>query len=435
MRRLTGAGDDSAAPDEINLIALTCAFRAKDQRQTSGERICHDFIPKMLGADATLQLDLGALIKKSAAKNLGRLTVFHKVTTLAGVAGLAVMVAGAAQAETCGGIYRVQPGDSLSMIADTLYKDAGKWTVIHQQNLQKIGPKPNNLTVGMKLDLLCLNGLPTGLEGGKVVTASAAAPVAPVTAEGTGAPVLERINLVTGDDYAPFTDRKLDKGGLITELVQRAMEEAAPAGGFAIHWVNDWDAHLGTLLEQGLADASFPWSEPNCAVVPEEYRCQTFLFSEPLFEILELVYTDRQRPVRFDQDSDLEGKTLCRVAGYSIWELDQDGRNWMKDGKIKLERPERIADCFQMMVDGKVDAVLIDEFAGKAALKEMGLTERIEALPRPVNLEPLNILVHKGNPRAQELVDTINAGLAKLKASGEYQRITGAHLARFWTEG
>ena len=368
-------------------------------------------------------------------KNLGRFTVFHKVTALLGVAGLAVLTVGAAQAETCGGIYKVQPGDSLSMIADSLYKDAKKWTAIHQQNIDRIGPKPNNLTVGMKLDLLCINGLPKGLEGGKDIAVEAAAVVAPVVTQGTGARVVERINLVTGDDYAPFTDRKLDKGGLITELVQRAMEEAAPTEGFAIHWVNDWDSHLGTLLEQGLLDASFPWSEPNCTLMPDEYRCQTFLFSDPLFEILELVYTDRQRPVTFDKDSDLEGKTLCRMAGYSIWELDQDGRNWLKDGKIKLERPERISDCFQMLVDGKVDAVLIDEFAGKAALKEMSLLDRVEALPRPVNLEPLNILIHKGNPRAQEIVDTINAGLAKLKASGEYQRITGEHLSRFWAQG
>lgn len=361
--------------------------------------------------------------------------MFYKLPTLMGVACLGLLAATSAQAETCGGIYKVQAGDSLSMIADSLYKDAKKWTAIHQNNIGKIGPKPNNLTVGMKLDLVCINGLPLGLEGGQTVEKVAAAIEAPVITQGTGERVLERINLVTGDDYAPFTDRKLDKGGLIAELVQRAMEEAAPTEGFAVHWVNDWDAHLGTLLEQGLADASFPWSEPNCSLMPDEYRCQTFLFSEPLFEILELVYTDKQRPVTFDKDSDLEGKTLCRLAGYSIWELDQDGRNWLKDGKIKLERPERIADCFQMLVDGKVDAVLIDEFAGRASLKEMNLLDRVEALPRPVNLEPLNILVHKGNPRAQEIVDTIDAGLAKLKASGEYQRITGEHLSRFWAEG
>ena len=342
---------------------------------------------------------------------------------------------GAAAAETCGGSYKVQSGDSLSMIADSQYKNARHWTAIHQNNLARIGQSPDNLTVGMTLDLLCIDGLPKGLADGVDASAAAAAvPAAgPVIVEGTGARV-ERIDLVTGDDYAPFTDRKLPGGGMLAELVQRAMEEAAPAEGFAIHWVNDWDAHLGTLLEQGLVDMSFPWSEPNCAVMPDEYRCQTFLFSDPMFEILELVYIDTTHPITFDTDAEMEGKRLCRLAGYSVWELDQDGRNWLKDGKITLERPERVADCFQMLIDGKVDAVLIDEFAGKAVIKEMGMLDRIQPLPRPINVEPLNVLIHKGNPRAEEIVQTINTGLARLKEQGEYQKIIGTHLARFWAE-
>lgn len=342
-----------------------------------------------------------------------------------------------AQAETCGGQYQVKSGDSLSLIADSLYKNAGYWTAVHQNNIAKIGQSPDNISVGMTLDLLCIDGLPVGLEGGVEVAAAAAqatAPAAaPVIVEGTGARV-ERINLVTGDDYAPFTDRKLDKGGLIAELVQRAMEEAAPSEGFAIHWVNDWDSHLGTLLEQGLVDMSFPWSEPNCAETPDEYRCQTFLFSESMFEILELVYIDNTRPIKFDTDADMEGKTLCRMSGYSTHELDQGGRNWVKDGKIKLERPAGVDDCFNLLVEGKVDAVMIDEFAGKAVIKEMGMLERIQPLPRPLGIVPLNVLIHKGNPRAEELLGVIDAGLAKLKANGEYQKIVGSHLAQFWAE-
>jgi polar amino acid transport system substrate-binding protein len=266
------------------------------------------------------------------------------------------------------------------------------------------------------------------------MAAVAAAPAeGPVIIAGTGARV-ERINLVTGDDYAPFTDRDLPNGGMLTELVQRAMEEAAPSEGFAVHWVNDWDAHLGTLLEQGLVDMSFPWSEPNCAETPDEYRCKTFLFSDSMFEILELVYVDTTHPITFDTDAQMEGKTLCRMSGYSTHELDQGGRNWVKEGKIKLERPERVAECFQLLLDGKVDAVMIDEFAGKAVLKEMGVLDRIQPLPRPLGIVPLNVLIHKGNPRAQELVDLINLGVSKLKEKGEYQKIVGTHLAQFWAD-
>jgi polar amino acid transport system substrate-binding protein len=342
--------------------------------------------------------------------------------------------AGGSFAQTCGGKYSVQSGDSLSVIADGMYKDAKKWTAIHQNNLDQIGPSPDSLRVGMVLDLICINGFPVGLEGGTDVSAEAAAIVSPVITEGTGERV-ERIDLVTGDDYAPFTDRTLNKGGMLTELVQRAMEEANPAEGFAIHWVNDWDSHLGTLLEQGLVDMSFPWSRPNCEETPDEYRCQTFLFSDPMFEILELVYIDNTRPFAYESDADMVGKTLCRMSGYSTHELDQGGRNWVKEGKIKLERPDGVDDCFNLLLEGKVDAVMIDEFAGKAVLKEMGQLERIQPLPRPLGIVPLNVLIHKGNPRAAEIVETINVGLRKLKATGEYQEIVGRHLTAFWAEG
>jgi ABC-type amino acid transport substrate-binding protein len=44
------------------------------------------------------------------------------------------------------------------------------------------------------------------------------------------------------------------------------------------------------------------------------------------------------------------------------------------------------------------------------------------------------VLIHKGNPRAEELRDMLNRGLAKLKETGEFQRIAGEHLSRFWAE-
>lgn len=63
---------------------------------------------------------------------------------------------------------------------------------------------------------------------------------------------------MTADDYAPFTDRGLPAGGLFAEVVQRVMEAAAPAQGFAIHWVNDWSAHHEPLLSNAMMDVGFP---------------------------------------------------------------------------------------------------------------------------------------------------------------------------------
>ena len=99
-----------------------------------------------------------------------------KTTLLAATFAVAgFLSAQSAAAETCGGYYSVQSGDSLSLIADRLYKDVGTWSTIHSQNIDAIGPKPNAIRVGMKLRMPCINGLPTGLEGG--TKAASAAPV------------------------------------------------------------------------------------------------------------------------------------------------------------------------------------------------------------------------------------------------------------------
>lgn len=365
-----------------------------------------------------------------------------KMTTVLGVVGFAILAATSASAQTCGGTYQVQSGDSLSAIADRLYKDAGKWTAIHQNNVAKLGERADRLLVGMKLDLLCINGLPVGLEGGQPLDTAAAAAVEaaapkaePLSVKLPSSAALHKLTFITSDDYAPFTDRKLPEGGMMTDVVQQVMAEAAPPQGFSVQWVNDWSAHLDTLLPQGLVDASFPWFKPRCETNPEEYRCQNFLFSDPLFEVLELAYVDTTKGLKLETDADFEGKTLCRMSGYAAWALDQDGRNWVKDSKIKLERPARVGDCFQMLVDGKVDVVMIDEFAGRAALRDMGLSDRVKPLERPLSVETIHLLVSKTDPEGQAIMEMFNLGMKRLRDKGAYQRLIGAHLSRIWSEG
>lgn len=348
-----------------------------------------------------------------------------------------LVMAQAASAATCGGTYTVKRGDSLSEIADAMYRDAKKWSAIHTNNIGSIGDNPNSIRVGMTLNLACIGGLPTGLQGGTevAVAAAAAAAATPVRiVPGTAAVRLE-VNLLTADDYAPFTDRDLPNGGLVTDVVQHAMEFAAPSEGFTIHWVNDWSAHLEPLLSNALLDMGLPWLKPACDVTPDAYRCENFLFSDPMFEILIMLFTDKNRPITFTQDSDILGKTLCRPAGYYTHDLDKDGRNWIAEAKITLETPDSIQDCFDLLLEGKVDAVALNEFTGRTALKDLGLNDRVSIVAsRPLSIEGLHVLIHKTHPRAAELLSLINGGLRGIKASGEYQRIIDAHMTRIWAE-
>lgn len=353
--------------------------------------------------------------------------------TIAAIAlGLFGLTAGAAAADTCGGVYTVQPGDSLSVIADKLYKDAGKWSAIHNRNIAAIGPKPGSIRVGMKLSLACLEGLPLGLPGGKEISASAPVAAVPVTVAPGNATVRGKINLLTGDDYAPFTSKASHNGGLITDVVNAAMAKASPAEGHAIHWVNDWASHFDPLLSNALLDLGFPWYKPDCATMPDSYRCQNFHFSEPMFETLMLLFAHNDRPFTFENDSDMEGKTLCRPTGYLTFDLDERGRRWIADKKITLKQPHKVKDCFDMVAAGEADAVAINEFTGRSVMKEHGLEDQFSILPQPVAVLGIYVVVHKTHPRADELLAVVNKGLRGIQEDGSYQAIVEDHMARIW---
>ncbi|HBQ35259.1 MAG TPA: peptidoglycan-binding protein LysM [Rhodobacteraceae bacterium] len=358
--------------------------------------------------------------------------MLKKLLTVAAVA--AGLSQGAAQAETCGGVYKVKRGDSLSLIADQHYKNAGMWTAIHQNNLKAIGKNPASIRVGMKLRLTCINGLPTGLTGGTDVTAAAATAAPVVVAPGTAAS-RKKISILVADEYKPFMDRSLPNGGLVIDVMQQVMKTAAPAEGFAFHWVNDFSAHLEPLLSNALLDVGVPWLRPACESTPDVYRCKNFDFSEPMFEMLILLFTNKNKPIAFNSDADIVGLNLCRPAGYYTHDLDKGGRNWVSQSKITLTRPDSVNDCFELLGEGKVDAVVINEFTGRAAIKELNMKDVVKIIDtRPLSIEGLHVLVHKTHPRGKELIATINAGLKKIKETGQYQKIIDVHMTRIWSD-
>ncbi len=242
-----------------------------------------------------------------------------KLITAAAFA-LASLGAGAAVAETCGGTYVVGRGDTLSGIADRLYKNAGMWTAIHNNNIARIGSKPDRIAVGMTLNLACLEGLPVGLEGGSAVT-DVQLTSAPVQVQLGNAATRKKINLLTGSDYAPFTHKESHNGGLLTEVVNSAMDRAQPGQGFAIHWVDDWGSHFEPLLSNALLDLGFPWFKPDCDAMPDNYRCQNLAFSDPMFELLVLLFADKSRPMAFNQEptSSVKRSVAQPVTSPSIW--------------------------------------------------------------------------------------------------------------------
>lgn len=336
------------------------------------------------------------------------------ISALSLVGGLVGALAAApAFGQSCDITVETAPGDTLFSVAEAQYGALEKWSLIYYAN-QALGlTDPLNIAAGTKLFIPCLPGAEAKPD---------ATPLQQADAE---------LRFLTGSNYAPFTDKSWPGEGLITELVNAIMEETPDPVPYAVDWQDDWSQHLFPLLDEAKYDMGFPWLRPDCAADPANERCANFHFSDPLFEMPIQLFVAATSEFTFDEDSDVEGKVLCRPKGYYTHDLDAQGRNWLKEGKITLVTPDTPDACFAMLGTGEVDAVPENLFLGAAKIKEMGLRGKVKPLERPLSTETLHVIVSKKHWRGTTFLYRINAGLAAAKAKGRYDEIVTRHLGLF----
>ncbi|MGB1236481.1 MAG: ABC transporter substrate-binding protein, partial [Planktomarina sp.] len=220
-------------------------------------------------------------------------------------ATLLLLVPGTVFAQACDDLtHKVQPGETIFTIAEKYYGSAERWSLIFYGNQRILSGSVFEVAVGTDLNVPCLPG--------QIVPD--ARPLEQDNAE---------MKLVTGSNYAPFTDRDWPGEGMITELVNAAMEATTDPVSYSITWENDWSKHLFPMLDSKKFDMGFPWYRPNCDETPDHDRCANFHFSDPIVELLGLLFVKNGSDFTFDQDSDAFGKTLCRPAGYFVFDIDR----------------------------------------------------------------------------------------------------------------
>lgn len=370
---------------------------------------------------------------------LGVKTLKTWIFYFSGALVLAGLMSQPTNAQTCGGHYVVRALDSLSGISKKAYGTSRKWRTIYNANFKTVGKNPGVIYPGQSLRIPC-----DRLKAPVKPIAAKPSPVKQVSTTQSEPEIaaLPKISLLTAGGYQPFTDQALPQGGMLTAVIERALQEqhkkvAGPSS--KVVWINDWAAHLNPLLANKVFDLGFPWFRPDCKNYdklddPAKYRCDAFYFSKPVFEILVVFFKMKNSSFTFPSDNDVIGKKLCRPAGYFTFDLDKGGRNWIKDKKIILLQPQSVDECFKMLEKGEVDAVALNEFTGRAAVKKGKMQSVVDVLDRPVSILTLHVIVAKSHKRAKALLKYVNEGLAAIRADGIYGEIVDKHLTRFWKE-
>lgn len=319
--------------------------------------------------------------------------MLKKIKLLALVAGLACAQSAIAQEQT----YVVKPGDTLSKIAQQFYQDGSNWLPILNANRDQVRRRGGLIYVGTSLRIpdLADDSVQGSLFEEEIVD---------------GKPLLD---VVTGNDYAPFTDKDLPEGGMFSEIVKVAFARAGyePALEFL-----PWDYGLRATRKSTFL-ASFPWFET-------EKRKEDLWYSRPVYDVLIMAFFRAGEGAEFENIDSLDGKVVCRPDGYFLDDLQP---------KIDAETITHIApdtpeDCFNMLVASEVDVVSLNEITGNGAIASLDLGEKVEPAGTPVAVRSLHIVYPKFHPRTRGIAAQIDAALKEMEEDATVQQIIERHL-------
>jgi polar amino acid transport system substrate-binding protein len=243
----------------------------------------------------------------------------------------------------------------------------------------------------------------------------------------------DSVALLAPSNNAPFTERSWPHKGMITEIVTAAMAQSPDPIPLALTWLDDAAVPLPALRYE--ADMTFPWPKPPCdGFGPDPVLCGKVHVSDPVLEVLVLLFVRSENDFVFDTADDLRGKRLCYVPTKVQGERDAIEPDWIADTAALTQAAETVEGCFDRLMADQADAVAINEFQGIQQIFAQKLTEEVVPLPRAVGAKTLHLLISKTHWRATAHIYRFNAGLARLRETGAYSEIVARHTAYFWDQ-
>lgn len=339
--------------------------------------------------------------------------------------------------------YQVKAGDSLRMIAAMAYGDGTRFNDILDANRELIESSGNAITVGMTLEIPCVEITVDNLLASAEIQSNlelvgdtallAWAPTTPILEGSSSSSFLmnREIRFLTGSNYAPFTDRELENGGLFTELVETAINRADDARSYSVTFDDSWSSHVETMLPAGDYDLGFPWFKPNCDRVDRlsdemAELCNNYNFSDPFFEVVVGYYARKDNRYASAQTAiDLIGARVCRPNSFFTFDLEAMG---LVAPAIELFRPETPEDCFVGLRNGEYDVVTMNAEAAERATQTLGTTSQTVALERLASIQTMHVIAPKMNPVGRTALTLLNKGLHEMAESGEWFSIASRHL-------
>jgi len=237
--------------------------------------------------------------------------------------------------------------------------------------------------------------------------------LAPVLATANDVP--RHMRFATGNGYQPFTDEDLPSGGMATAILQRAFSKVGVTASISFF---PWP-RARRMAETGSYHGAFPY-------IQSPSRDAKFLFSDPITTYDNVAFVHADARWTADTVAEIPNGTYCRPRGYADFAPLVARR---KAGAFTRRSPRRMATCFRLLADGRIDFVVAPEWQGWMTARDT-LGGAVSLRTQPVVFEETSnhLIVSKQRDNAEAIIARFNRGLKKLKASGEYRMIVRRHL-------
>ena len=221
-------------------------------------------------------------------------------------------------------------------------------------------------------------------------------------------------------EWEPYTGHKMEGYGMVTEIVTAA----CTAGGLKAEYEFFPWRRAEWCVEAGTHFATFPYQGTN-------ERAAKYYFSETLCKSSNgiLLHKGNPRTANFVycKPEDLKGLTIGIIAGADAVKLP------LQKMEINAVEVQTVDQNIRKLESDRIDCLIEDRPVIYQALKNVfgsdtGKLDQFQFMEKGFgDATEYKLLVSMKYPDARELLEKFNAGLKKIKASGEYQKILKRH--------
>lgn len=223
----------------------------------------------------------------------------------------------------------------------------------------------------------------------------------------------ETITLAIGD-WPPYTSEK----NMNAKIAEAIVSEVFKLENIdVIYRYHPWKRSY-KMVKYGKYVGTFPWSY-------KKYREGEVIFcKEPLFKSKTVFFHLKSLDFKWETFDDLKKYKIGGVLGFSsVNLLDSKG--------IKLQLVTKETLNFKKLLIKRIDICPTTFMVGYATINDLYKPDKAALFtnnPKPLSEENMFLLISKKIPNGQQIADSFDIGLKKLKDSGKYDEIISKFL-------